>query len=316
MWYAYCMVQSMKTVLISVRILDSWSGFERGTVRSFIATVRWITWLAFVRVLELQGDRVMPSLYCGWRVKCEGVTEWLADWLPNGTCFWGSPESLADWLPSGAVFLEKPRVPGWLNDWLLSWGNVSGEAQSPWLTDYPVGQCFWRSPESLADWLPSGAVFLEKPRVPGWLNDWLLSWGDVSGEAESPWLTDCPVGQCFWRSRESQADWLTDYSVGAMFLEKPRVPGWLTTQWVSVSGEAESPWLTDWLPSGTVFLKKPRFPDLSREIPCLVENQEFQYRFHKNSWVNSILNLTKPLCAAHTHTQTHTHTHTHTHTLS
>ena len=112
----------MKTVLINVRQLD-WSGFEPGTVRNLIVTVHSITWWAFIRVLELLGDKVMPSVWM-----------WMA---------------------------SKVRRIDWLT---TQWGSVSGEAESHWLTDYPVGHCFWRSWESLADCLPNGTVFLDFPR--------------------------------------------------------------------------------------------------------------------------------------------------------
>jgi len=150
----------MKTVLINVRQLD-WSGFEPGTVRNLIVTVHSITWWAFIRVLELLGDKVMPSVWM-----------WMA---------------------------SKVRRIDWLT---TQWGSVSGEAEShwltDWLTDYPVGQCFWRS------------------RVTDLLT---TQWGNVSGEAESHWLTDYPVGHCFWRSWESLADCLPN---GTVFLDFPR----------------------------------------------------------------------------------------------
>ena len=125
--------------------------------------------------------------------------------------------------------------------------------------------------------------WIAKVRLTDWLTEWLTDW-------LTDWLIDWQLGRYCWRSRESLFDWLPS---GAVFLERPRVPDWLND------------WITVRLPSGSMFLEKPRVPDLPREVPCLLENQEFQDHFHNNSWVNSILNQTKPLCAEHTRTHTH-----------
>jgi len=120
---------------------------------------------------------------------------WLTGCLPRGSMFLEKP-CVPDWLPNGSVFLEKPRFPDRL-------------------TDNPVGQCFWRSRESLTDWLAfclGGQCFWRSRES---LTDWQCFW--ASRWSLANWMTDYPVGKCFWRSRWSLANWMTDYPVGKCF---------------------------------------------------------------------------------------------------